>query len=171
MVEELEGGELPPRRLASANAERKAFAVAEQFPGRVVLAADTVVALPEAVFGKPADSAEALSMLLRLAGRVHEVFTAVEIRRALPEGSPICCRFVETTRLRFRNFSKEEAAGYLSTIDPLDKAGAYSAQEDGGRLIDQLEGSMENVIGLPVDRVVEALRLHFSGVVALPGEC
>ena len=97
-------------------------------------------------------------MLGRLSGRIHEVLTGVCLVRG---GTRTLCRFVESTRVSFRPLDQGTISSYLAEIDPLDKAGSYAAQDDRGRLIEQIEGSMENVIGLPVARVIEALRLHF----------
>jgi septum formation protein len=71
-------------------------------------------------------------------------------------------RFVESTRVRFRHREAVDLDAYLHSINPLDKAGAYAAQEDEGRLIESLEGSFSNVVGLPVERVADSLRRHFS---------
>jgi len=68
---------------------------------------------------------------------------------------------VESTRVKFRSRDAVDLDAYLASINPLDKAGAYSAQEDDGRLIEQLEGLMSNVVGLPVERVQAALQEHF----------
>ncbi len=70
-------------------------------------------------------------------------------------------KFNETTRVRFRTLTAGEIEDYLATIDPLDKAGAYAAQEDGGRIIECVEGSFSNVVGLPMERTLEALNQHF----------
>lgn len=157
-VEELSVG-LPPRELVLANAESKALAVAARHHGELVLGADTVVVLEGEVLGKPRDLPEAASMLRRLCGRVHEVLTGVCLLRG---GGRARCSFVESTRVSFRPLDAETIASYLAAIDPLDKAGAYAAQEDEGRLIERIEGSLENVIGLPVARVTEAIAAHFA---------
>lgn len=135
--------------------------VAARFPNRVVLGADTVVSLDNKTFGKPRDLAEARSMLLALSGRIHEVLTGVCLVHR--DGEKMC-RFVESTRVKFRPSDAIDLDAYLASIEPLDKAGAYAAQEDEGRLIEQLEGSMSNVIGLPVERVLATLAEHFPEV-------
>lgn len=157
-VEELTEG-LSPRALVLANAEMKALSVAAETAGDLVLAADTVVVLDGEILGKPRDLAHAAGMLSRLGGRVHEVLTGVCMLRG---GSVARCSFVESTHVAFRPLDRTMIDDYLADIDPLDKAGAYAAQEDRGRLIERIEGSMENVIGLPVARVVEAMEKHFS---------
>ncbi|MFZ0435203.1 MAG: Maf family protein [Chthoniobacterales bacterium] len=157
-VEELTGG-LSPRDLVLANAEMKALSVAAVTPGDLVLGADTIVVLDGEILGKPRDLAHAAEMLARLGGRVHEVLTGVCLLRG---GEVSRCSFIESTRVSFRALDETIIANYLAEIDPLDKAGAYAAQEDGGRLIERIEGSLENVIGLPVARVMEAIETHFT---------
>lgn len=166
-IEELSGPQWPPRELCLRNAELKAAATAARFPDDVVLGADTVVSLNGEAFGKPRDLAEATAMLEKLAGRVHEVLTGVCLHHGR---SRKICRFVESSRVKFRPREMIDPASYLASINPLDKAGAYAAQEDEGRLIESIEGSQSNVIGLPVERVIEALRTHFPHLLAT-GSC
>ena len=156
-VEELSEG-LPARELVLANAELKALHIAASLRGDLVLGADTVVVLDGEILGKPRDLVHAAEMLGRLSGRIHEVLTGVCLVRG---GTRTLCRFVESTRVSFRPLDQGAISSYLAEVDPLDKAGSYAAQDDRGRLIEQIEGSMENVIGLPIARVIEALRLHF----------
>lgn len=157
-VEELTGG-LSARDLVLANAELKALAVAAHAQGDLVLGADTIVVLDGEILGKPRDLSHAAEMMGRLGGRTHEVLTGVCLNRG---GSVTRCSFVESTRVAFRVLDEATIEAYLADIDPLDKAGSYAAQEDRGRLIEQIEGSMENVIGLPVSRVIAAIELHFT---------
>ena len=157
-VEELTGG-LPSRALVLAHAELMALRVAAAISGDLVLAADTIVVLDGEILGKPRDLGHAAEMLGRLGGRVHEVLTGVCMLRG---GSAARCSFVESTRVEFRKLDEAMISTYLADIDPLDKAGSYAAQEDRGRLIERIEGSMENVIGLPVTRVIEAIETHFG---------
>ena len=156
--EELTGGHWTARELCLINAERKALEVASKFPERIVLGADTVVSLERQIFGKPASLREAQAMLERLCGRIHEVLTGVCLVR---KSDRKLCRFVESTRVKLRSRQVVDLEGYLQSIDPLDKAGGYAAQEDNGRLIECIEGSMTNVIGLPIERVLAALKSHF----------
>lgn len=157
-VDELTGG-LAPRDLVVANAERKALHVATDHRGDLILGADTVVVLDGEILGKPRDKSHASEMLGRLSGRVHEVLTGVCLVRG---GTRKVCLFVESTCVAFRSLDEAMIQDYLADIDPLDKAGAYAAQDDRGRLIERIEGSLENVIGLPVTRVIEAIGKHFT---------
>ena len=159
-IEELSDPELSGRELCLINAESKALEVASRFPAHIVLGADTVVALDNRTFGKPRDLDEARTMLESLCGRVHEVLTGVCL---LHRDTNKMCRFVESTRVKFRPREAVDLDAYLASVNPLDKAGAYAAQEDDGRLIEQLEGLLSNVVGLPVERVSAALHEHFPG--------
>jgi septum formation protein len=161
-VEEISGG-LSPRSLVLANAEMKALAVASGLRGDLVLGADTIVVLDGEILGKPRDRSHAAEMLALLGGRTHEVLTGVCLLRA---GTLKRCSFVESTHVAFRPLDESAIGSYLAEINPLDKAGSYAAQDDRGRLIERIEGSLDNVIGLPVARVVAALEKHFS---ELPG--
>lgn len=162
-IEELADPELSARELCLINAESKALEVASRFPDRIVLGADTVVSLDGRTFGKPADLTEARTMLETLCGRIHEVLTGVCLVHR--DGEKMV-RFLESTRVKFRPLAEVDLTAYLASMNPLDKAGAYAAQEDEGRLIEHLEGSMSNVVGLPVERLRENLREHFPSVLS-----
>jgi nucleoside triphosphate pyrophosphatase len=158
-VEELPLEDFSARELCLRNAQLKATEVASRFPDRIVLGADTIVSLDGRIFGKPRDAAEARAMLEQLYGRIHEVLTGVCL---LQRSQGKLCRFIDSTRVKFRARREVDLDNYLRSIDPFDKAGAYAAQEDHGRLIECVEGSMSNVIGLPVERVVTALKERFA---------
>ena len=146
--------ELTLRELTAFNAIRKAMAAERAHPQRVVLAADTLVAINDHVLGKPADRAEAVAMLERLSGRAHEVCTSVSIRHLVSGKST---GFSVISRVRFRRLSSAEIERYLSRINPLDKAGAYAAQGSGSEIIERIDGSFTNVVGLPMEKTVPAL--------------
>ena len=137
------------------NARAKATDIAAQFPQSIVLGADTLVWLEGAALGKPADLDEARQMLARLSGRVHEVSTGVHLVRLDPH---LQVEFHETTRVRFRPLGAADIDAYLDKVDVLDKAGAYALQEHGDLIIESVEGSRSNVVGLPVERTLAALR-------------
>ncbi len=158
-IEENEDTSLPIRLLTAENARDKAAAVSSRFPEAVVLAADTLVLLGDTVLSKPVDRVEAARMLASLSGRSHEVFTAVALRHG---ASGEAVDLTVTTAVRFKTLSPGEQAAYHAIIDPMDKAGAYAAQEHGALVIERIEGSMSNVIGLPMDEVADALRERFG---------
>lgn len=153
---ELHDPTLGPRRLCEINAQRKAFSVGERFPGHLILAADTLVFLDEEPLSKPADQSEARAMLGRLSGRIHQVITGVCLLQVSVARTRI---FSEVTRVRFRTLTSGVIEEYLERVDVLDKAGSYALQEEGHRLIETVEGSRSNVIGLPVEAVRAALEV------------
>jgi septum formation protein len=141
-------------------AREKARTVANRNPGAWVLAADTTVVLGEELLGKPHDTSEVREMMTRLSGRIHEVQTGVAL--AGPSGEEA---LVVRTRVTFRSLSPEEIAWYASTGESLDKAGGYAIQGKGGFLVERIEGSPTNVIGLPLG---ETLGLLARAGVPLP---
>ncbi|WBO86108.1 Maf family nucleotide pyrophosphatase [Hymenobacter yonginensis] len=131
----------------------------------VVLTADTIVCLDDDVLNKPADEAEAIQMLQRLQGRTHDVFTGVCL--LCGDGRQVV--FSDQTRVTFRKLSLSEIEHYVRQYQPLDKAGAYGAQDWIGMVaVTRLEGSYFNVMGLPVHRVWEALT-RLTGASLLAG--
>jgi septum formation protein len=150
-VEELLAGAAPDV-LAAQNAQLKARAVAGRHSESLVIGADTIVILNGEVFGKPVDLPGAVQMLGRLAGRQHEVITAVCLIHRQREVA-----FHDTTKVWMKPFTPAEIATYFQRVNPLDKAGAYAAQEFGDTIIERIEGSFSNVMGLPVERLRVAL--------------
>lgn len=122
-------------------------------PDRVVVAADTVVHLDAAILDKPRTREEAAAHLRALAGRWHAVTTAVCVRRG-----DVATPFAVTTAVRFRALSAAEIDRYLETGEADDKAGAYGIQGAGGALVAELHGSYTNVVGLPLEQTLAALR-------------
>jgi len=141
--------------LVTANARTKALTVAAAHPEAIVLGADTLVWVDGRALGKPADLPEARRMLALLAGRVHEVATGVHLVR-LESRRQI--EFHEVTRVRFRALDAAVIEDYLSRVHVTDKAGAYALQEHGELLVESVEGSRSNVVGLPLQRTLAALR-------------
>lgn len=159
-VEESSAGFLSARELVALNAHRKLraamTAAADRLPkGGVVVAADTLVSLSGTVLGKPRDLEEAAAMLSRLSGRTHQVLTGVAIGQAW--WARRRAHFVERSDVRFRKLGKRAIADYLARIDPLDKAGGYAAQENGRDIIESVQGSWTNVVGLPMETLAVAL--------------
>ena len=142
------------RELTALNATRKSLAAARALPGKVVLAADTLVAIHDRILGKPKDLAEAVAMLERLSGEVHEVCTSVFICHLARAKS---LSFSEISRVRFRRLNSDRIERYLSKVNTLDKAGAYAAQGFGREIIEEIDGSFTNVVGLPMEKTVTAL--------------
>jgi septum formation protein len=145
---------LTARELTAWNAVRKGMAVARRYPKKIVLAADTVVALQDQVIGKPVDLAHAAVILGWLSGRVHHVHTSVFIAHF---GASRVSLFSALSRVRFRKLNQEQIRNYLTKIDPLDKAGAYAAQGHGKEIIARIDGSYTNVVGLPMEQTITIL--------------
>jgi septum formation protein len=152
-VSEISSRGLTLRELTLCNATRKGVEATRRSPGAVILAADTLVAVRGRVIGKPADLQDAAATLRRLSGRAHEVCSAVFVC----EGTRICW-FTEVSSVHFRRLNESAIRSYLAKINPLDKAGAYAAQGHGVEIIERIEGSFTNVIGLPMEKTSDALR-------------
>jgi septum formation protein len=138
-----------PTELATLNAQMKASAVSSLRPESLVIGADTIVELNGNVFGKPKDLAEARQTLSLLSGRVHHVLTGIVI----VIGGRVETSFCECTSVKFKALSSQDIEAYLVQVHVLDKAGAYAAQEEGALIIESIQGSMNNVIGLPTERL------------------
>jgi septum formation protein len=147
--------DLTLRELTMWNAIRKGIPVARSNPDKIVLAADTLIALEDEIIGKPVDLSEAAQTLRRLSGRTHQVCSAVFIHR-FAAGQPAA--FHEISRVRFCRLSKVQINRYLAKVHPLDKAGAYAAQGHGAEIIAAIEGSFSNVVGLPMEQTRRVLR-------------
>ncbi len=146
--------DLTLRELTVFNAIRKAMSVARMHPRKIVLAADTLVGLDNQTIGKPKDRADAIVSLRRLSGRVHEVCSSVFICHFARGRST---SFQEISRVHFRKLSEAAIHAYIDKVNPLDKAGAYAAQGAGAEIIEKIEGSYTNVVGLPMEKTVVAL--------------
>lgn len=140
----------------------KAKAVAERTPvdePTVFLGSDTVVALDDVVMGKPGSKEEAKAMLENLSGRTHTVYTGVALVEKSPDGSIVAEKtFAEATGVRFFDLTGDEVDWYVSTGEPMDKAGAYGIQGLGRVLVEGIDGDYLTVVGLPAARVYRALR-------------
>lgn len=140
--------------LAMTLAVEKARTVAKKMGSGMVLGADTIVVLGEEVIGKPKDRNDARRILGKLRGREHWVYTGVALLEVETEEMRV---ELEKTRVSFRNFSDKELEEYVETGIPMGKAGAYAYQEGAAAFVEDLEGSLTSVIGLPVKRVVAML--------------
>lgn len=159
-----------PRAYVLRLAESKARAAAAQLPvDCLVIAADTTVADGKDILGKPADYQEASEMLARLGGHTHQVYTAVAVLRLADNTFLLdSC----ATDVPMRNYSQAEIAAYVSTGDPLDKAGAYAIQHAGFHPAEALKGCYANVMGLPLCHLTRLLRfMQVVSPVDVPVAC
>ncbi len=131
--------------------------------GILVVGADTVVSLDNKILGKPEDAKDALKMLMNLSGRVHEVYTGVTCKvlkyNSFTEGmlEMDSFSFFVETKVNMYPFDEYEALDYIATGEPMDKAGAYGIQGIGERLVESINGDYNNVVGLPLSRLMKEL--------------
>jgi septum formation protein len=154
------GGEAS-EALACRLARAKAEEVAARVGRGLVIGADTTVVCDGIAYGKPRDAEEAQAILLRLAGRTHQVITGVAVVEAETGRAEVA---VAVTQVRMRAFDAAEAAAYVATGEPLDKAGAYAIQGRGALLVEGIEGDYSNVVGLPLPVLAMLLRRFGVGI-------
>ena len=143
-------------RLATLKAHACLDAYGNLAPSETLIGADTIVWLDDDILGKPTDDADAVRMLRELSGRTHHVSTGVCL--LIGETDHVRERvFVETSHVTFRSLADEEIRAYVATGEPLDKAGSYAIQGGARKFVERLEGDYDNVVGLPVKRVLHEL--------------
>ena len=153
-INETVSGELTPEQIAIELAKLKADAVRSKFNNdRIIIGCDTVVALKSEVFGKPKSYDEAIQMLKKLSGKIHQVYTGVCIIN-----SSISTSFSERTDVEFWTVSDEEISEYVKTGEPMDKAGAYAIQGLGSLFVKRINGDFYNVMGLPASKLCKILK-------------
>jgi len=134
----------------------KAKSVFEQNQDSLVLGADTIVVFDDKILGKPQDEEDARQMLRLLSAKTHKVVTGVSLLSAKK-----CVTFAETSYVAFRQLSDKDIDDYIKTGSPMDKAGAYGIQDSG--FVCDIEGSFDNVVGLPTARLAKVLK-QFGGI-------
>jgi septum formation protein len=144
---------LTPPQIAIHISEKKATAFGS-LVDKIVITADTIVALPSEILGKPNDRTEAHQMLTKLSGQKHQVYTGVTVIKDTTTLS-----FYDLSEVYCRNVSTEEIDYYIDNFKPFDKAGAYGIQDWWGlAVVKRIEGSYTNIMGLPTEKLFEALR-------------
>jgi septum formation protein len=156
-------GEAPEQYVARVALE-KALCIGPRFLDSAVIAADTAVVLNQRVFGKPTNLAEARAMLEELAGQTHCVMTAVAViapvSPSAEQGSPRTQHVtIETAQVTMVPADPSELSWYVSTLEPMDKAGSYAIQEVGAAFVERVEGDPTTVIGLPLRATITLLRM------------
>jgi len=150
-VDEITDPERSPEQNATNIARDKARWVARQNPGSYVLGADTMVVLDQEIIGQPTDEEDAYRILSKLAGKLHRVITGVVL--IAPETEEYETVVVSTVTLK--SISENEIRSYIETEEPLDKAGAYAIQGEGSFLVESWDGSYSNIVGLPLEALVD----------------
>ena len=140
--------------MVAHNAALKADWVAAQHPEAFVLGADTTVFLEGAALNKPVDAAEAREMLRRLSGRTHTVFTGLALRR---DCAGLRIDSGESSEVTFKSFGDDVIEAYLALVHTLDKAGGYGIQDQADLIVERYQGSLSNIIGLPLETTKQIL--------------
>ena len=156
-AEEVPFPALAPGEQAAQFALDKARSIAERYPDDLVLGGDTVIDIDGLLLGKPRDRKEAETMLRHLRGRGHAVHTGIALLRHV---SHTTVTHLETARVWLTPFTDETLQQYLDTNESMDKAGAYSIQGEGARLIEKIEGDYPTIVGLPLRRAAALLAEH-----------
>ncbi|MDX9691037.1 MAG: nucleoside triphosphate pyrophosphatase [Acholeplasmataceae bacterium] len=151
--EKVEDDKLKPQELVLELAKLKALSVAARYPNDIVLGADTIVVFEDEVLGKPKDDEDAYRMLKKLSGERHVVYTAV----ALTRGEQMVS-FLSEAEVSMKSLSDLEIRNYIETKEPMDKAGAYAIQGEGGNLVDHYKGDFFTIVGLPLKELMENLK-------------
>ncbi|NOZ04156.1 MAG: septum formation protein Maf [FCB group bacterium] len=138
---------LPPKEFAEHYAREKAYSVAREYPGRLVVGADTIVVVEDKILGKPANEQESFEMLSLLSGRSHRVITGVSLQWLAKR---IDNTFSVTTEVIFRTISSEEIWYYIQNYAPFDKAGSYGIQDWFSVCVKEIHGCFYNVVGFPL---------------------
>ena len=149
-VQEDDSGITGPEEMVLKNAKLKASTLSDLEPDALVLGSDTTVALGEQVLSKPADMEDARRMLQMLSGHTHTVFTAVALYWKFGSLAHV---FVDFSQVCFKELDDDGINQYFELVDPLDKAGAYGIQVGRELIVESVEGSIENVMGLPIQRL------------------
>ena len=152
------------------NAREKADATIKQVSGRadiqgqdaIVIACDTIVVLDGHILEKPIDAADAARMLGMISGRTHTVISGLCVAHIQGAKTLRDKAFKVETRVTIKELSKEEIATYVATGEPMDKAGSYAAQGIGAYMIERIDGSYSNVVGLPLTELVQCLHDDFG---------
>ena len=152
--EDMELG-LKPHQLARFLSAEKAKAIASKYPNALLIAADTFIVFKDKLLGKPHTSEEARRMLVLLNGKAHSVITGFTILDTKTKKK--LSRSVET-KVYFRKMTGQEIESYVRTGEPLDKAGAYAIQGIGAVIVKKIDGDYLNVVGLPLNSLIEALK-------------
>ena len=153
-AEEIHDLNMPLQALCEENAALKALSVSSDYPNAVVIGADTLVYIDQTPLGKPLDHVDAHAMLSRLSGRTSQVCTGVCLACGVQS-----YRFHEITEVLFKTLTPEVIDNYISKVNVMDKAGAYAVQEYGDMIIQEVRGDYDNVVGLPVKKLLDKLNL------------
>lgn len=148
-----------PEDMVVRLAYEKAFDVAKRNTDRLVIGADTIVALDNEVLGKPKDKEEAYQMIKKLSNKTHKVITGISLIN-ISHGMVVNDYVVSL--VTFKDLSEDSIKDYINTNESLDKAGAYGIQGYGALLVDNIQGDYFNIVGLPISKLSDLLKDHFD---------
>ena len=148
-----------PKETVMRLAYEKAYDVAQKNKDKLVIGADTIVALDNEVLGKPKDQNEAYQMIKRLSNKTHKVITGISLIN-LKENKII--KDYVVSFVTFKDLSEDSIKDYINTNESLDKAGAYGIQGYGALLVDNIQGDYFNIVGLPISKLSDLLKDHFD---------
>lgn len=156
-IEECILGDVLPMELVRNLAFLKATDVARRVSNAIIISADTVIVHKKSILGKPKDVSDARRILSMLSDSEHDVISGVCVME-MPSRKKMLR--IERTHIKMKNIKDEEIGRYILTGEPMDKAGAYAIQGEGGKFIEKIDGSYSNAVGLPLELLQEMLS-HF----------
>ena len=133
----------------------KAESVSPQIIEGIILGADTIVVLGDKILGKPLDKKEAFAILSKLSGKTHTVYTGMTL---INKSNGKILSDYDSTEVTFNRLEENKIESYIETGEPMDKAGAYGIQGMGAFLVKEIKGNLDNVIGLPTEKLKEMLK-------------
>ena len=148
-----------PSQVVMRLAFEKCMDIAHRYEDDLVIGADTVVVLDDIILGKPKDKDDATSMIKKLSGKTHQVITGISLIN-LNANKKIIDYVV--SNVKFKDLSEEDIKDYIQTNESLDKAGGYGIQGYGALLVEEIQGDYFNIVGLPISRLSDLLKKHFS---------
>ena len=148
-----------PQQVVMRLSFEKCMDIACNNKSSLVIGADTIVVLDDMILGKPKDKDEAYCMLKKLSNKVHQVITGISLINL--EGNKKIIDYV-VSNVKFKDLSEEDIKDYIQTNESLDKAGAYGIQGYGALLVEEIKGDYFNIVGLPISKISDLLKQHFS---------
>lgn len=148
-----------PYQVVMRLAYEKSMDIAYSNKDKLIIGADTVVCLDDVILGKPKDELEAIEMIKKLSGKTHQVITGISLIN-LDANKKIIDYVV--SYVKFKKLSHEDVIDYIQTNESLDKAGAYGIQGYGALLVEEIKGDYFNIVGLPISKLSDLLKKHFS---------
>lgn len=148
-----------PQQVVMRLSFEKCMDIACNNESSLVIGADTIVVLDDMILGKPKDKDEAYCMLKKLSNKVHQVITGISLINL--EGNKKIIDYV-VSNVKFKDLSEEDIKDYIQTNESLDKAGAYGIQGYGALLVEEIKGDYFNIVGLPISKISDLLKQHFS---------